>query len=397
MRNQFLLNTIHVVVDGLYDSVPILLSFMVFSFGAGEKEAGVVMSLANTVNTFAGLGAIFFSRHFGSFRTMGLIVLVNSTGFLANAFSPGLYLAGICFIVGTAGFSVFHNLAFSYIATNSERCSLGKTMGDFTAVGDIGRIPLASLAGFLAAIPVFGFPGWRVVCIAYGLGALLFAGYVWFSFRNEKPEPAAGKPSAPAFGKFFPSFSLLRRRQYVLPILASVLDAVGSNQVFMFLPFLLFAKGIDPKVIGAFALAFTAGGLVGKTVLGRLVDTVGTRKVFIVSELIMAILLVLLLLGKHIVIVVGASLLLGIVTKGTVPAVQAIITEPVCEKHEFQDIIAINSFSRGVANMVSPLAFGWVASMAGIDSTFAIMAVFVASAVIPVYWINARQPVREAA
>jgi MFS family permease len=396
MQKGYLLNIIHVVVDGLYDSVPILLSFMVFSFGAAEKEAGVVISLANTVNTVAGLGTIFLSRLFGSFRTMGLIVLINSIGFLSNAFSPSLYLAGICFIVGTAGFSVFHNLAFSYIAANSERRSLGKVIGDFTAVGDIGRIPLASLAGFLAAIPVFGFPGWRIVCIAYGLVALLFAGYIWLSFRKEKPESVPESPSASRVAKSLPSFSLLGRRQYVLPIIASVLDALGSNQVFMFLPFLLFNKGIDPKVIGAFALAFTAGGLAGKTALGRLVDMFGTRKVFIVSELIMAALLVVLLLGNDIFTVVGASLLLGVVTKGTVPAVQAIITEPVCEKHEYQDIIAINSFSRGIANMVSPLAFGWIASGAGVDRAFALMAIFAVCAVIPVFWVSERRPAREA-
>lgn len=397
MPKIYLLNIIHVVVDGLYDSVPILLSFMVFSFGAAEKEAGVVVSLANTVNTFAGLGTIFFSRRLGSFQTMGLIVLINSIGFLANAFSPSLYLAGICFIVGTAGFSVFHNLAFSYIAANSERRSLGKIMGDFTAVGDIGRIPLASLAGFLAAIPAFGLPGWRIVCIAYGSAALLFAGYIWLSFRREKPEALPENPSASEFGKFFPSFLLLRRRQYALPIGASVLDALGSNQVFMFLPFLLFTKGIDPAVVGAFALAFTAGGLAGKTALGRLVDVFGTRKVFIVSELAMAMLLVILLLGNGIFIVVGASLLLGAVTKGTVPAVQAIITEPVREKHEYQDIIAINSFSRGIANMVSPLAFGFIASLAGVGCIFAIMAFFAVCAVIPVFRMDGRQPAREAA
>lgn len=384
MNKPFLLNIIHVIVDGLFDSVPILLSFMVLSFGAGEKEAGVIISLANTVITFAGLGTIFFSRHLGLFRTLALIVLINGIGFLTNAFSPNLYLAGVCFILGTAGFGVFHNVAFSYITKNSARSSLGKTMGDFTAIGDIGRIPLASLAGFLAAFSLFGFSGWRVVCFVYGLGALLFAGYVWFSFRSEKPEAVADNPAASVARRFFPSFSLMRSRQYVLPISASVLDAFGSNQVFAFLPFLLFVKGIDPKVIGAFAFAFTAGCLLGKTAIGRLVDIFGTRRVFVVSELIMAVLLVMLLLGQDIIVVVGASLLLGAVTKGTVPAIQAIITEPISDKSKYDDIFSINSFARGIANMISPLAFGFIASVAGIKYAFAVMAIFAACAIMPV-------------
>ncbi|HWQ61606.1 MAG TPA: MFS transporter [Negativicutes bacterium] len=397
MKRHFLLNTIHVVVDGLYDSVPILLSFMVFSFGAGEKEAGGIISLANTVITFAGLWTIFFSRYLGLFSTFGLIVLMNGLGFLSIAFSPNLYLAGMCFIIGTAGFGVFHNLAFSFITANSARRSLGKTMGDFTAIGDIGRIPLASLAGFLAAFSLFGLPGWRIVCFTYGLGAVLLAGYIWFSFQHENPESIADDPATSMAGKFFPSFSLLRRRQYVLPISASVLDAFGSNQVFVFLPFLLFDKGIDPKVIGAFALAFTVGCLVGKTALGRLVDKYGTRKVFILSELMMAVLLVILLLGNNIFIVVGASLLLGVVTKGTVPVIQTIITEPCSEKKEYGDIFSINSFSRGIANMVTPLIFGFIASIAGIDYIFAIMAFFVVCAITPVLLMDVKHPAKEAA
>jgi predicted MFS family arabinose efflux permease len=397
MARQLLLNVIHILVDGLYDSFPILLSFMALYFGAGEKEAGAVISLTNTVITFAGLCTIFVSRRFGLFRTLGLIILINGIGFFTNAFSPNLYLAGICFIIGMAGFSMFHNLAFSYIAANSDRRSIGKAIGDFAAIGDIGRIPLASLAGFLAAIPLFGLPGWRIVCFAYGLGALLFAGYIWFSSRSEQPEPPADDPAKSMAGKFLPSFSLLRRRQYILPISASVLDALGSNQVFIFLPFLLFAKGIDPKVIGVFALAFTLGGLAGKTALGRMVDIFGTRKVFVVAELIMAMLLAVLLLGKHIVVVVGASLLLGIVTKGTVPAIQAIIIEPTSRKNEYDDMFAINSFFRGISGMISPLAFGFIASVAGIEWTYAIMAIFIICAIMPVLMMEGKQPAKKAA
>lgn len=40
-RTTTLLQIFHVIVDGLYDSVPILLSFMIVAFGAQEKDAGV--------------------------------------------------------------------------------------------------------------------------------------------------------------------------------------------------------------------------------------------------------------------------------------------------------------------------------------------------------------------
>ena len=42
-RTTTLLQIFHVIVDGLYDSVPILLSFMIVAFGAQEKDAGVIL------------------------------------------------------------------------------------------------------------------------------------------------------------------------------------------------------------------------------------------------------------------------------------------------------------------------------------------------------------------
>ena len=76
MLKQFLLNPCHVLIDGLFESVPILLSFMVISFGASEKETGMILSLAIMVSTFLGLSTAFFSRHVGLLPTFSLIILL---------------------------------------------------------------------------------------------------------------------------------------------------------------------------------------------------------------------------------------------------------------------------------------------------------------------------------
>lgn len=383
LNQRLLLNTSHIIIDGLFESVPILLSFMVISFGASEKETGIIISLAIMASTLLGLFTISFSRNLGLLRTVSLIILLYGIGFFTNAFSKNVYLTGFCFIIAIAGYSVFHNIAFTNLTSNSDRRSLGKTMGNFTAIGDIGRIPFASLAGFIAAVSTFGFSGWRIVCLTYGLGAIGFAGYLLFSSyttdtKNQEALPITGSR------KSFPSFSILRNRQCVLPITANIFDAFGSDQIFIFLPYLLFTKGIDPKIIGTFALAFTFGCFLGKVVCGRMVDLFGTRKVFVISEIIMAILLMILVLGHQFFIIVGASLLLGIVTKGTIPVIQTIITEPIREKHNYDDIFTISTFSRGTINMLTPLLFGFIASLFGIHWIYSIMAIAAVCAVIPV-------------
>lgn len=77
-RTAALLQVFHVIVDGLYDSVPIILSFMVIAFGARERDAGVVLSVAALLGTLAGLGTEGCSQH---------ILTPLLFGFIASAFS----------------------------------------------------------------------------------------------------------------------------------------------------------------------------------------------------------------------------------------------------------------------------------------------------------------------
>jgi MFS family permease len=102
----------------------------------------------------------------------------------------------------------------------------------------------------------------------------------------------------------------------------------------------------------------------------------------------MAILLIILVLGHQLLIMVGASLLLGIVTKGTIPVIQAIIAQPVEEKHHYDDIFAISTFARGTTNIITPLLFGFMASTFDINLIYIVMAIAAVGAVIPIFTMN---------
>lgn len=383
-----MLNTYHIVIDGLSDSVTILLPFIIIAFNASEKEAGIIIALMSMVNTFAVLSTVYLSRQLGFLRSLGLIILIQGICFFANSFSQNIYMVGFLFVVGSIGFSIFHNLAFSYLSSSSDKQTLGRTMGNFTAIGDIGRIPLASLAGFVAALTLAEISGWRIVCSIYGLGAIIFAGYLFIASLGESKEINRENRINEKKKWQLPSFSMLRDYRYGLPMSASILDAICSDQIFVFLPFLILAKGKDPKIISAFALVFTFGCFLGKAVLGRMVDRFGNRKVFVVSEVIMAILIAILLLSKEMAIVIGTSLVLGIVTKGTVPVALTMIAEPAHEKPEYDAIFAINSFLRGITHIVTPLLFGLIASAASVAWIFGIMAIAALGAVIPVLMMD---------
>lgn len=379
------LNAYHILIDGLFDSVPILLAFMALSFGAGEEAVGLIVSLGTAVGTAAGLGTLFLTRNFSVMRTTALITGVYGAGFFAATFSGNIIAAGICFIVAVAGHSVFHNISFSYITRHTERRKLGRIMSDFTAIGDVGRIPLVSLAAFAAASTYAGMQGWKIVCLGYGAVALCAAFRLFFTTRGEAPEAcdaASGKRS-------FPPFMMLKDRDVFLAMLGSVLNALSNDRIFTFLPLLLIAKGFDPKSIGSFALGFTVGSFLGKMACGRFVDAFGPRKVFITAELLLTALLCVLIASSNLIIIVVVALLLGTVTKGTVPVIQAIITEPVRDSAAYDEVFSINSFLRGITNMLTPLFFGLIAASWNIDMIYAIMAVTAAVAAVPV-WLMRR-------
>ena len=383
-KPTFLLNIFHILIDGLFESVPLLLSFMAIAWGSGEKEVGLILSLAVMASTLTGLATKPLSRRFGRLTALTGITALYGAGFLLNAFSTNLYFAGGCFILATAGHTVFHSISFSYLSSATNRTGLGTALGNFTALGDIGRVPFTALTGFVAASSLAGLPGWRIVSFFYGLGALLFSywsGAYLFSQNDRTPvdEAAAAKPT-----KNLPDFSLLRKSRYALPILANCFDAFGSDRIFTFLPFLLLAKGIEPQQIGLFALLFTISGLGGKIACGRLVDRFGARPVFLAAESSMVLLLGILVVATQSSLLMGTAFFLGIVTKGTVPAVQTIVANTVEDPAEYDDIFTLNNLSRGATNILAPLVFGFIAAAHGVNWAYCVMGIAAGCAVLPI-------------
>ena len=384
------LNIFHIINDGLYDSVPILLAFIFLAYGAGEREVGFVTSFAAAISAVCSLSTVWISRNLRMAHIFALLSTLYGMGFLANSAAQGVLFSGLFFVLALCGHGLFHTIAFSYISAHTERQVLGKAMSDFTAIGDIGRIPLVSFAGFAAAFSIWDIPGWRFVCFSYGAAAILAAIWLLASARNFPDRPENSETSKAAQARRLPPFALLRDKDVALSMLSSALNAFSSDRVFTFLPFLLFAKGIEPERLGSFALGFILGSCLGKMACGRLVDRFGTRQVFLASTLLMAALLLLLTAAEHFFLIVATSLILGIVTRGAVPAVQTIITEPESARHNYAGIFSMNNFFRGSINVLTPLLFGFVGATFDIHWGFCLMAGGALLAAIPVLLMRQR-------
>ena len=74
-RARFImLNLYHILIDGLFDSVPVVLAFMALALGSGETDVGLVVSLGAALSTAVGLGTGLFSRRFGFYGSVTLLI-----------------------------------------------------------------------------------------------------------------------------------------------------------------------------------------------------------------------------------------------------------------------------------------------------------------------------------
>lgn len=382
-KKYVLLNAYHIMNDGFFDAVPVLLTFVALAYGLGEKEIGMVVSCGTALGTVTGLATMFLSRYLSPLKTISLLIGVGGAGFVAASFSPGFLFAGISFTVVMFGYSLFHNICFSYLTVHTERKKLGRILSDFAAIGDIGRIPFIAIAGYLSAFTFFNVSGWKLVSFFFGIVGLVSA-VLLFLFSKED----AVEERFVHAGSSIPSFNILQDRSVILSMAASILNTFGNEKIFTFLPMLILFKGFDPGIVGTFAVGFTVGSFLGKMACGRLLDRYDPKIVFIVAESVLSLFLFLIIYSTSLSVIMFFAFFIGLLTKGTVPVIQAIITVPFQDIGDYDKIFSINSFVRGIINIFTPLLFGVIASIWNINVVYVIMAAASFLAVVPMLYFN---------
>lgn len=390
-KRYFLLNFYHSMNDGFFDSIPVILSFIVLLYGYGEKEIGIIISLGAALGTIASLGTMYVAKILSPFKIIGLIIFIYSICFLLASFCSNFIIISLFFIISMIGYAIFHNICFSYLTLNTPRQKLGKILSDFTAIGDIGRIPFIAIAGYIAALTLFSISGWKIVCFIFGILGIISIIFIFFQQETKAAKNAKQKSST------LPSFSILKSKPVFLTVLSSALNAFSNEKIFTFLPLLLIFKGLDPKIIGTFAVGFTVGSFLGKLACGRLLDMFGPKSVFITAEILLSFFLIFIIITNDLYFIVAISFLIGVLTKGTVPVIQAIITIPFQKIGQYDEIFSINSFIRGIINMITPILFGYIASLWNINTVYIIMAIISLLSVVPLISFHDNDIIEEAA
>lgn len=365
INNLNLLNIIHVLNDGFLVSLPLLLPFIKTDLGLDLIQIGFLGSILNLLGIFLALPAGTIATKLGGLRSLIWAIGLYSLGFVAVSISPNYWFIIIAFLIAGTGFGIFHPIAFASVAKWAPKERIGKAMGNFTAIGDLGRVGVSASITLIAS-----YIGWRLTSGMYGAIALgIFAFLITFSQKdNFQIKEQIDKPVSLLY--------FLKHKSFLMVSLTGFLDSFASSSLFIFIPFLLLSKGINPAILGTFTGFFFVGNFLGKGLMGRFVDKFGNTKVFIIAEFFMAVNIILFALSQNWIAIILIAIILGALTKGTVPVIQTMLTEATEKEHSYENVFALNSLILCIASASAPLIFGIIANKFGIIQVFNVSACF---------------------
>lgn len=325
--------------------------------------------------TLLALPAGYLGEKFDGLKLIVISALLYGLSYLLLTFSSTFLSVVMLFILAGIGFALFHPIAFALVARWSDKRKTGRSIGDFAAIGDLGRVFFSSVITlFIVNI------GWRSTSLIYAfiVGSIfIFSIFILRKHGENKIIEQKQLLKKVAF------MQLLKNRKFMLACLTALLDSTSSSPLFIFLPFLLINKGVDPLALGSFTAAYFVGNFLGKSIIGRLTDKIGGVRIFIIAELLMAIFIVLLTNTSSFFLIIIFSVILGSLTKGTIPARASMAIEAVKHHGRYEKSIALLGFVVSLGTTSAPLIYGKIADTYGIVFTFYSAAILAILAIIP--------------
>lgn len=254
-RFLYALFSLHFLNDGIRTGIVTLLPFVSKDLHLNFTTVGFLGSSQGFLGALMSLPTGFFAGKIGGFKLLLLSLLIYSIGSFGIGLSPNLPLLIITFYLTAIGFGTFHVVSFSLVSRLSGKMNIGKNLGNFTAMGDAGRVLIPSLAIF--AVPLLG---WRFSYIGFAFTGLFFFGLLTVISRRGKPLESRNISNNETHFEWIKHVGVLfRQKKLLLIIAAAVIDGFAGNPIYIFLPFLLLSKGITPTILGVFTGIYFAG------------------------------------------------------------------------------------------------------------------------------------------
>jgi len=371
--------TLHFFNDGFLASIILLLPFIAKDLKLNLTQVGFLSSIFSLSGILISLPIGYISSRFGASKVLIFTMIFYSLGFLFSGISHSYVFLIFAFTIMSIAFGSFHPISFSIVAQLTKKEKLGRTVGDFTAIGEFGRICLTGFISYIA----FSI-GWRQTSFIYVIiSALILFIFLFFHFKNTRivvEDDLRTKNQ-----KKINFIEILKNKKFILVLFINFFDNLASSALYIFLPFLLISKKISPSILGTFTSAFFLGNLIGKMGLGRLTDKFKNSKVFIYAELLMILFILLLAYSNSITFIIIFSIILGSLTMGTAPIRTTMVAETNEHHGSYEKAFAITSFFASLASALAPIILGYVADRYGIVNSFNLTALFALFAVLSAY------------
>lgn len=373
------INILHILNDGFKASLVLFLPTIAKEFAINLTKVGFLGSAINSLDIFLALPASHFASKIGGKKILVGAIFFWAAGYFFTGLAPHYIFIIPAFITAGIGFGAFHPIAFAMVSRMFEKKERGRQLGNFTALGELGRVGLSSLMTvFIVYI------GWRNTAI--GISALLFC--IGFYFvrlikRNISIEqPLEESVSHSSYGL------VLKNKKFILSTISFCLDTLASGSLFIFIPFLLLQRHVPYVYVGVLTSTFFIGNMFGKVFLGRLVDKYGNTNVFIFSEICMAFFIVILSNVVWLPLIIVASIILGVFTKGTSPVLTTMVSESVNHHKDMEKAFGLNAIFTGIASTLAPFTLGYLSDKFGIIMAFNFSAMFALLATIPAFLLS---------
>lgn len=368
------INLLHILNDGFKASLVLFLPTIAKEFAVSLTKVGFLGSAINSLDILMALPASHLASKIGGKKILVGTVFFCAIGYLLTSIAPHYILVIPAFMIAGVGFGAFHPVAFALVSKMFEKGERGRQLGNFTALGELGKVGLSSLVTVAIV-----YLGWRNTALTIGLIAFLIGVYFVHLIRKDPKLKENTTLTTPDISHW----EILKNKKFVLSTLSFCMDTIASGSLFVFIPFLLLQRHVPYVFLGVLTSTFFIGNMFGKIFLGRLVDKFGNTNVFIFSEICMAVFIIILSNAVWLPFIVLSSIILGIFTKGTVPVLTAMVSETVEHHKGMEKAFGLNAIFTGIASTIAPFALGFLSDKFGIVMAFNFSAGFALIATIP--------------
>jgi MFS family permease len=370
------LHGLHVVNDGAQACLLLLLPLVAATAGFGAMEIGTMTSLHFLMGVLLAVPAAALSRRWGGLRVLLGGGLMGACALVLLPAADSAWTATAVLILAGVGFGVFHPTAFALLARWASPSSANRSMGYFTASGDIGRSLLTAALAVIVSTAA-----WQHISLWLGGFAAIGVAVAYRlcmrparTARDTPDEQGLVEP-APAIGERCEAqpAGLWRNRGFLTACALGSLDALANSATYLFLPLILMSSGCTLQEAGFHVSLYLGGGVLGKVAFGPVADRLGGRTTLVLIQASIACLLIAIGGVESTWVLAVSVTALGTLSKASLPIVLA-ATRAALPARSIELGFGVNQTALGLATTLAPFVLGAAADLVSPSAAFGLSA-----------------------